>query len=451
LYPEEGQFRRELYQKHIDFINAGADNKERAFFGANRSGKTTTILYEQACHLTGKYPTWFKGRVFSGDVNVWACGDTNETVRDILQEKLLGPINAIGTGLIPKDCILDYKIKPGVPNAIATAMIRRADGSTGYLAFKTYEQGRKAFQGTAVHSIALDEEPVDSTGIYSECLLRTMTTQGIISLGFTPLSGMSNTVLRFLKEGLFPENNKIVDDSGISRWISHVTWDDMPPHLSEGEKKKIIAALLPHEIEARVKGIPSCGTGKVYIVPEDDILCDPFNMPDNWPRSFGMDVGWVKTAAVWFAYDKTRDMWYLYDEYYTGQQQLETHALAIKKRGAWIPGVVDPSSKRSNDEGKKTFQEYRRHGLNIRLADNTVDAGILKLTELLSTGRLKIFKTCQNWLKEYRAYRRNESGDIADKQADHAMDATRYWMNSGLRIACTKPYIDEYITQMDGT
>jgi len=37
--------------------------------------------------------------------------------------------------------------------------------------------------------------------IYVECLLRTMTNEGIMILTFTPLQGLSNVVLSFLSEG----------------------------------------------------------------------------------------------------------------------------------------------------------------------------------------------------------------------------------------------------------
>jgi phage terminase large subunit-like protein len=57
--------------------------------------------------------------------------------------------------------------------------------------------------GTAMDVIHLDEEPSDPK-IYSECLLRTMTTDGIIICTFTPLLGLSEVVLSFLPGGKFP-------------------------------------------------------------------------------------------------------------------------------------------------------------------------------------------------------------------------------------------------------
>ncbi len=53
------------------------------------------------------------------------------------------------------------------------------------------------------HVIWLDEEP--PADVYGECLIRTMTTNGIIMLTFTPLSGMSAVVLQFMPAEFRPD------------------------------------------------------------------------------------------------------------------------------------------------------------------------------------------------------------------------------------------------------
>jgi hypothetical protein len=58
--------------------------------------------------------------------------------------------------------------------------------------------------------------------------------------------------------------------------------------------------------------------------------------------------------------------------------------------------------------------------------------------ERLSDGRLFVFNSLQNWLSEFRIYRRDEKGKIV-KQNDHLMDATRYLIMSGLQVACREP------------
>jgi hypothetical protein len=56
----------------------------------------------------------------------------------------------------------------------------------------------------------------------------------------------------------------------------------------------------------------------------------------------------------------------------------------------------------------------------------------------MATGRLKIFKSLSNLRDEFRIYRRDEKGKI-EKEDDHAMDAMRYLVMSGLERMTTKP------------
>jgi len=65
-------------------------------------------------------------------------------------------------------------------------------------ALRSYEQGRERFQGTKKHGVWLDEEA--SADVYDECMLRLMTTNGLMMLTFTPLLGLSEIALRFLPE-----------------------------------------------------------------------------------------------------------------------------------------------------------------------------------------------------------------------------------------------------------
>ena len=196
-YPAEGPLSRDKYAKHLEFFAAGNTHRERCFLAANRVGKTEGVgAYETTLHLTGLYPEWWTGRRFQAPITAWAAGDTSQTTRDILQEKLLGPQADLGTGMIPGDSILRTTSKPGVPDAIETVYVKHASGGTSELTLKNYEQQRTSFQGTARHVIWLDEEC--SMEIYAECLLRTMTSDGLIICTFTPLLGLSDVVKYFL-------------------------------------------------------------------------------------------------------------------------------------------------------------------------------------------------------------------------------------------------------------
>lgn len=223
-----------------------------------------------------------------------------------------------------------------------------------------------------------------------------------------------------------------------SKYLVQAGWDDIP-HLTEQTKEDLLEGTPPHLRDARSKGIPSLGAGAIYPVPESEFVINPMQLPDYWPRVYGFDVGWKKTAAIWGAWDRSTDTVYLYTEHYRGQAEPSIHATAIKARGEWIPGVIDPASRgRQQKDGEQLLQVYRDLGLNIEPARNDVESGIYLVWERLSTGRMKVFSTCLNWLAEYRLYRRDEKGKIV-KEFDHLMDATRYLVNSGLDAAMVKP------------
>lgn len=212
LYPDSGVLRRGLYTKHTEFFAAGIRHDERAFIGANRSGKTYCICYEGACHLIGWYPDWWVGRRWDRPIVAWASGEDVKAVRESLQPKLLGTAEARGTGIIPAANIMRAPNRSGVPDAIDFVEIKHSSGGMSRLVFKSYDQGRESFQASEVDLGMLDEEP--PLPIYTEMLTRTMSTvpgqrNGAVLCAFTPLRGISATVLQFLPGGAYPATEEL--------------------------------------------------------------------------------------------------------------------------------------------------------------------------------------------------------------------------------------------------
>lgn len=231
--------------------------------------------------------------------------------------------------------------------------------------------------------------------------------------------------------------------------MKHVTmagWDDVP-HLDDKTKTELYGSIPPYQRDARSKGIPQLGSGAIYPVPESEILCDPFELPKWWPRCYAMDVGWNKTAALWGAWNRDSNVVYLYAEHYRGQAEPAIHAAGIKAKGDWISGVIDPAARgRAQKDGVMLMDQYIDLGLHISPAINTVEAGIYAVWERLSTGRLLVFRSLQNWLGEFRVYRRDENGKIV-KQNDHLMDCMRYLIISGLAVADAGLPPDDYYAE----
>lgn len=171
---------------------------------ANRVGKSWGIgAYEVTCHLTGDYPDWWPGRRFEHPISAWAAGDTSQTTRDIIQLALTGvggegSDGQLGTGMIPGDLIVSQPTAArGISGAFDTMIVRHKSGGLSSLGFKSYDQGRKKFQGTAKHVVWLDEEP--PLDVYTESLTRTMTVDGVVLCTFTPLEGATEVVNMFIK------------------------------------------------------------------------------------------------------------------------------------------------------------------------------------------------------------------------------------------------------------
>lgn len=223
----------------------------------------------------------------------------------------------------------------------------------------------------------------------------------------------------------------------MSKFVVSASWDDAP-HLSEEQKKELWASIPPYQRDARSKGIPALGSGAIYPVSEDEYLVNDFELPEHWPRVYGLDVGWNRTAAVWLAWNREADVVHVYSEHYQGQAEPVIHAAAIKARGEWIPGVVDPAARgRTQTDGKRLMDVYRDVGLDITKAENAVEAGIYVVWQRLTAGRLKVFRSCRNLITEMRLYRRDEKGKVV-KENDHAVDALRYALVSGLKRASVK-------------
>ncbi|MBF5091925.1 hypothetical protein F1640_18390 [Novosphingobium sp. NBM11] len=223
-----------------------------------------------------------------------------------------------------------------------------------------------------------------------------------------------------------------------SKYLVTAGWDDVP-HIEEQTKAELLANTPPYLRDARRNGTPSLGSGAIYPVEQSLFTVAPFAIPAHWAKAYGLDVGWNRTAAPFGAWDRDSDVLYIYAEHYLGQAEPSVHAAGIRARGTWLTGAIDPAARgRSQRDGEQLLADYVNLGLNLVMADNGVEAGILAVWERLASGRLKVFSSCQNWLAEHRLYRRDEKGHIV-KKFDHMMDATRYLVRMLPLIAKTAP------------
>jgi hypothetical protein len=218
----------------------------------------------------------------------------------------------------------------------------------------------------------------------------------------------------------------------MSRFYVTATWDDVP-HLSKQQKDEMWAAYPAHEREARARGVPMLGSGRVFPVDETTLKVKAFAIPRHWPQINGIDFGIDHPfAAVNIAWDRDADCVYVCKTFRQRGTTPIIHAAAIKPWGVWIP-CAWPHDGLNKDKGsgEQLASQYRAQGLNMleerathAEGGNGVEAGIMDMTDRMLTGRFKVFEELNDWFEEFRTYHR-EDGEIV-KLKDDLMSATRY-------------------------
>ena len=418
------------YGWQSEFLKASSNCQQILAMTGNRCGKTYTGAYAMSVHLTGLYPDWWEGRRFENPILAWAAGISTDTTRDILQSALLGDWedpSMLGTGSIPKEMIVDVINKPQIPGALQAVLVRHVSGGVSICHFKSYEMSQDKFMGKAVDLIWLDEECPNN--IFTQCITRTATTGGLVLLTFTPEHGLTEIVKNFMYH-LKPGQHMVT-----------ASWEDAP-HLDDKVKEQLMSVYTESERAMRVSGQPTLGSGVVFPVREDKIMCEPFEIPDHWLRIIGIDLGMDHPNGVaCIAWDNENNKFYLYDEYSQRGETLSMLAAAIRgKGGATIPVVVPHDAFKRDGAGSgrqfiKILQED--FGLNIVMepfsnpltldgkpSGNSVEFGVSFMLTAMEEDRFKVFNTCTKFLQETKLYHRLD-GKIIDK-GDDMISATRY-------------------------
>lgn len=421
------------YPKQEEFHAGGMTHRERLLMAGNRVGKTYCGAFEMTCHLTGEYPEWWLGRRFYRPIKAWAASDTGLTTRDVVQTKLCGPYGypaKYGTGMIPKAAVnwtKDVSLARGVTDLFDTVMVThktngRVDGKS-ILTFKSYEQGRKKWQGDAVDVIWCDEEPDED--IYAEALARIAPTiegeeGGIIYVTFTPLLGRSKVVIRY------------TDEASPDRMVVGMTIDDAK-HISPEARAKIVAGYLAHEREAREKGVPLLGSGRIFLSPESDLTFTRMDaLPAYWWYGWGIDFGIGHPfAAVFMGWDKDADIIYILHTIRMKDKRPLDHAIPMKLLAASAP-VAWPQDGHQREKGsaEHLWRLYKKQDLKMMAhhathvdGSNGTEAAITDMTQYMTTGRFKVAAHLNDWFEEYRNYHRKDG--LIVKVHDDIMSATR--------------------------
>ena len=218
----------------------------------------------------------------------------------------------------------------------------------------------------------------------------------------------------------------------MPKFMISATWDDVP-HLTDAQKKELWESIPPHERDARSKGVPILGSGRIFPVAEEEIAIDAFPIPRYWPRIGAMDFGWDHPfGAVNLAYDTEGDVVYVTQAYRAREQTPMEHVRNIRAWGDWLPWAWPHDGlQHSKDSGEPLAKQYRANGLKMLGSHATfpdgsigVEAGLFLMLERMQTGRFKVFKHLNDWFEEFRLYHRKDGKVV--KEGDDLLSATRY-------------------------
>ena len=416
----------------------------RGILAANRIGKTVSTCYETAYHLTGLYPEWWAGRRFDKPITAMVAGEGWSQVALVLQNELLGTPDvklrdSLGTGAIPRDCIVQDTMRGDGANAIGVE-IRHTTGGKSYLLFANYTQEVRQLQGFKLNLAVFDEQPPDD--FFSEIVTRTATTQGQVLCSFTPLKGLNGLVSKFWNQ-----------EPGYD--YVRVAWDDVPeydpwgePFLLKSTREQLERDYLPHEREARMQGKPIMGKGAVFQIrtwPTYRSGEIDFRGLPNIHRIIALDLGLVNDKTVitlmyWDPYERTA---YLHKQIVVQgveeavPTQYINHLLRPEVFGTPIVLPADANTQgrytMSSSSIRELFESYELnvHGKAIMnppdsegRVTNHKSYGINQMRQMLEVGSLLINENCTEFLREAHNYYVDSQGRFSDP--DDCIDSARY-------------------------
>ena len=217
----------------------------------------------------------------------------------------------------------------------------------------------------------------------------------------------------------------------MTRHVTQMTLDDAE-HYTEEERQEILASYLPHEREARARGIPQLGSGRVFPVTEESLVEEAFETPSHWCQIGGMDFGWDHPfAAVQLTWDRDSDIVHVVKTYRIRNETPIIHASHLKPWGqSLVWAWPHDGLQHDKGSGEQLAEQYRKQGLSLLPEKATheaggfgLEAGIMDMLERMQSGRFKVSAHLEDWWQEFRLYHR-KAGRIV-KERDDLMSATR--------------------------
>lgn len=412
-------------------------------FGGNRSGKTTPVS---------------KKVLYSGldrRIKVWVCGETFSDSVAIQQKKI--------SELVPR-----RRVKYGSYDDINGYTNRKLllDNGTIYT-FKSYDQGRTAFQSDDIDLIWNDEEP--PLDIIKEQRMRLIDRNGKMIISMTSLKGITDLIADLFEDAEILEQRYaplVGRDLPVRAKKGNVAifflWTTDNVHINQDRLMEEVKLMPIADRMCRIYGMPMNLAGKIYpsfskdahIVEEDMIprtgnqLWNVLDPHDRKPWA----IGWYlvnKNGSVYCVDEYPTDI--KFNDMESDDKTYAEYGKLIKEREEllrreWnvngrIRRVIDPNfgnktvqkAEREGGQSKTTpVKELAKLGLIYKDGIDSLEAGHLEVRKMLKwekaesgdyTTRPGIYflSRCINHILHLTRYSRKDivggDGDVKDKVA----------------------------------
>ena len=431
------------FEHQRKFFRTG-HSERRGILAANRIGKTVSTCFETAMHLTGLYPSWWDGKRFDKPVSAMVAGEGWSQVALVLQNELLGTNDVkikenIGTGAIPRDCIIIPTMRNDGANCIGVE-VKHVSGANSYLLFANYTQEVRQMQGFKLNLAVFDEQPPDD--FFSEIVTQTATTQGQVLCSFTPLKGLNGLVSKFWHH-----------ETGYDH--IRVSWDDVPeydpwgePFLLQHTRQQLERDYLPHERDARRNGVPVMGKGAVFQIRTWPIYRTgdyDFRNITGIHRVIALDLGLVNDKTVislmyWMPHEQ--EAWLDKQIVVKGTEEANpinyiNHLMRPEVFGTPIVLPADAGTQGRYTMNSQSIRElFESYELNVHpdaimnpaddqgRTTNHKSFGINVMRQMLELATLHVNENCVEFLREAQNYYVDEKGRFSDP--DDCIDSARY-------------------------
>lgn len=397
----------------VEFFKLCKEKREIAYFAGNKSGKTHCGAKFIAQAALGPAAARYGQEViYDEPIDVWVGSVDYKIQRESAQREI--------DFFIPKREVKKcWTLQNGIYDRIELH-----NGST--IGFKTYEQGRKSWQGPKRHIVWFDEEPPEE--IIKEGMARLIGRNAKLIFTMTPLLGQTIVFRKFVEEniayrgyvyGSTYENRKHLTDEYLQT-LEDMSEEDKAMRL-QGQFLRL-EGLVFKEFHRRDNMIP-------HIEPEKG----QYVFLAGW--DFGADH---PTAFVLMGIDLDENI-YIFREYKESNGIIEEHARAYKAGRAGLTvlrAYGDPSAKQWMKEMRslrdKDLRVYITPGINDR------PSGISLINSLFKQKKLFISEACPQLIYELEHHRYKtkkegqKDGDVV-KTGDDLVDAMRYPISSAVR------------------